>query len=119
MAAVWSGSGGVMEAEEGAGTSRRRPTFVFGKINFQVLRKNPENVCVIKIATLGFCVIKSATWDSPCSALARSGFALLAWRHQSALLKRLLRSERTTGALAIVNGHTYRLCINWRALRGI
>ena len=30
-------------------------------------------------------------------------------RHQSALLKRILRSERATGALAIVNHHSNRL----------
>ena len=48
-AVVWSGSGGVREVGEGAGTSRRRPIFVFGKLNFQVLEnpreKTPRKKC--------------------------------------------------------------------------
>ena len=52
------------------------------------------------------------------SALSHCNIVRLraAMRHQHALLKRLLRSERATGAWAIVNHHTDRFWIDSGAL---
>ena len=49
-----------------------------------------------------------------CRKISLEIFPQLARRHQSALLKLLLRSEWTTGALEIVNDRAYRLGIGWR-----